>query len=90
MYDRIWALAADAGVVVSFHAADTGTPSTPPIGARPRKYTGPKQSPLIEVLSVHIERPIFDMMAAMVCHGVFDRHPTLRVATVELGAGWVP
>jgi predicted TIM-barrel fold metal-dependent hydrolase len=41
-------------------------------------------------MSVHIERPIFDMMAAMVCHGVFDRHPKLRVATLELGAAWAP
>jgi predicted TIM-barrel fold metal-dependent hydrolase len=30
------------------------------------------------------------MIASMICHGVFDRHPALRVATVELGAGWVP
>ena len=29
-------------------------------------------------------------MAAMVFHGVYDRHPDLRVATVELGSGWVP
>ena len=29
------------------------------------------------------------MMAAMICHGVFDRHPTLKVATLELGAAWV-
>ena len=39
---------------------------------------------------MHIERPIFDMMAALVCHGVFDRHPTLRVASLELGGAWVP
>jgi predicted TIM-barrel fold metal-dependent hydrolase len=40
-------------------------------------------------MSIHIERPVFDMFAALVCHGVFDRHPTLRVASLELGAGWV-
>ena len=33
---------------------------------------------------------ILDMMAAMVCHGTFDRHPKLRVASLELGAAWVP
>ena len=33
---------------------------------------------------------MFDMMAALVCHGVFDRHPTLRVASLELGAAWAP
>ena len=30
------------------------------------------------------------MMAAMICHGLFDRHPTLKVATLELGSAWVP
>ena len=54
------------------------------------RYTGLKQSAFSEVLSIHSERPIFDAMAAMVCHGVYDRHPDLKVATVELGSGWVP
>ena len=26
----------------------------------------------------------------MICHGLFDRHPTLKVATLELGSAWVP
>jgi hypothetical protein len=42
------------------------------------------------VLAVGTERPIFDMMAAMICHGLFDRHPTLKVSTLELGSAWVP
>ncbi len=29
-------------------------------------------------------------ISAMVMDGVFDRHPTLKGASVELGAGWVP
>ena len=29
-------------------------------------------------------------ITAMVMDGVFERHPTLRGASVELGAGWVP
>jgi predicted TIM-barrel fold metal-dependent hydrolase len=49
-----------------------------------------KASPLTELLAVGTERPIFDMMAAMICHGLFDRHPTLRVATLELGSARVP
>ena len=34
-------------------------------------------------------RPIFDTMAAMICHGLFDRFPNLRVATIETGSHWV-
>jgi len=89
-HDRVWALAAEAGVVVAFHAADSGYGKYTIEWGETDHFTGLRGSPFSEVLGVHIERPVFDTMAALVCHGVFDRHPTLRVATVELGAGWVP
>jgi len=89
-HDRVWAMAAEAGVVVGIHAADSGYGQYLVDWGESARYTGLKASPLTEVLSIHIERPIFDMMAAMVCHGVFDRHPALRVATLELGAAWAP
>ena len=76
-------------MVVAFHAADDGYTYAGDWGENAR-YTGLKQSAFSEVLSIHSERPIFDTMAAMVCHGVYDRHPKLKVATVELGSGWVP
>ncbi len=87
-HDRFWALAAEAGVVVGFHSADAG------YGRYSADWgegagLGWKESPFTEILSVHIERPVFDTMAALVGHGVFDRHPTLRVAVLEQGSGWV-
>lgn len=89
-HDRIWAKLAEAGVLVAIHAGDAGyTKYLADWGESP-KYMGMKASPLTEVLSVGIERPIFDMMAAMICHGLFDRHPTLTIATLELGSAWVP
>jgi predicted TIM-barrel fold metal-dependent hydrolase len=90
VHDRMWAMAAEAGIVISIHAADSGYGKYIRDWGESDRYSGLKMSPLTEVMSVHIERPIFDMMAALVCHGVFDRHPTLRVASLELGAGWVP
>ena len=35
------------------------------------------------------DRPISDMLAAMICHGLFDRAPRVRVATIESGSSWV-
>jgi predicted TIM-barrel fold metal-dependent hydrolase len=90
IYDRVWAMIADAGAVVTIHAADSGYGKYIHDWGESERYTGLKSSSLTEVMSVHIERPIFDMMAALVCHGVFDRHPALRVASLELGASWVP
>ncbi|HEY3844391.1 MAG TPA: amidohydrolase family protein [Acidimicrobiales bacterium] len=89
-HDRVWAMAAEAGVVVAFHAADSGYGRYAADWGDSGHFSGLRLSPFSEVLGIHIERPVFDTMAALVCHGVFDRHPTLRVATVELGAGWVP
>ena len=83
-------MAADAGAVVAFHAADSGYGKYLTDWGESPYFQGWKSSPLSEILSIHSARPIFDTMAAMISHGVFDRHPTLRVATVELGAGWVP
>lgn len=90
VHDRVWARCAEAGVVAAFHAADSGYGKYLTDWGENAGYTGLKQSTFEEVLSLHIERPIFDTMAAMVCHGVFDRHPTLKVATLELGAAWAP
>jgi predicted TIM-barrel fold metal-dependent hydrolase len=89
-HDRIWAKLAEAGVIVAFHAADSGYGRTLADWGESGAYTGHKGSPFGETLAVHIERPIFDTMASLVCHGVFDRHPTLRVVSLELGSGWVP
>lgn len=89
-HDRVWAMAAEAGVVVAVHAADSGYVKHLRAWGEGARYTGLKASTLSEVLSIHIERPIFDMVAAFVCHGVFERHPALKLASLELGAGWAP
>ncbi|MFM1752790.1 MAG: hypothetical protein RL119_1752, partial [Actinomycetota bacterium] len=89
MYDRFWNMAADAGIAIAFHGADSGYGIYLERWGESIKYTGHKMSTLTEVMGVHIERPVFDLLASMICHGVFDRVPKLQVATVELGAGWV-
>ncbi|EAQ00621.1 hypothetical protein JNB_10619 [Janibacter sp. HTCC2649] len=89
-FDRIWARLAESNTVVVIHAGDAGYTKFLGDWGESTRYSGLKTSTLTEVLSLGVERPIFDMMAAMVCHGLFDRHPALRVATVELGSAWLP
>src|SRR4051794_29841917 len=89
-HDRFWAMAAEAGVAISIHAADSGYMKYIRAWGESGGFTGLRTSPLTEVLSVNIERPIFEMVAAMICHGVFDRHPRLKLVSLELGAAWVP
>jgi predicted TIM-barrel fold metal-dependent hydrolase len=35
-------------------------------------------------------QPVHDLLAALICGGLFDRHKNLRVATIETGSSWVP
>ena len=35
------------------------------------------------------DRAIHDTIASLVVHGVFTRHPTLRVASIENGSDWI-
>jgi predicted TIM-barrel fold metal-dependent hydrolase len=89
-HDRVWAMIAEAGAVAAMHTADSGyTVYTGRWGGAAR-FDGFKSSTLAEVMGIITDRPIHDTIAAMVCGGLFDRHPTLRVASLELGSGWVP
>jgi predicted TIM-barrel fold metal-dependent hydrolase len=36
------------------------------------------------------DRPIADMLAAMVLHNLFGRHPSLRIMSIENGFAWLP
>lgn len=87
-YDRVWAMAAEAGVVIGMHAADTGYGRYIEDWGEYGRMESWKSSPLSEIMGIHTYRPIYDTMAALISHGVFDRHPKLKVATLELGGGW--
>jgi predicted TIM-barrel fold metal-dependent hydrolase len=91
VYGRIWSMCEDADVAVAFHAADSGySTHVENWGEVTRFSGGNSDSPFAEVLSVHLERPIVETLAALISHGAFDRHPRLKVITIELGSGWVP
>jgi predicted TIM-barrel fold metal-dependent hydrolase len=86
MYDPFWARAAEAGVTVAFHSGDAGygkyTDDWEPSG----DFEAFSFSPLRGMTS---GRASFDMFAALVVHGVFTRHPKLKVASIEAGSDWV-
>jgi predicted TIM-barrel fold metal-dependent hydrolase len=90
LYDRFWSMCEEADVAVAFHAADSGYAWHVRAWGERATFGSESTSALAEVLSAHLERPIVETIAASICHGLFDRHPRLRFATVELGSGWVP
>ena len=89
-FDPFWAAVSRAGVPVLMHACDSGydryTRDWEGAGA---EYL-PFQPDTFRTVLYEDARSIFDTCAALICHGVFDRHPGVRVGVVENGGSWVP
>ena len=90
-FDPFWARCAEAKIFVNLHLSDSG------YDQHYRKWSGgegqenggfEKSDPLREMFDP-MSRAIFDMIAALVCHGVADRHPDIRFVSVENGSVWV-
>jgi predicted TIM-barrel fold metal-dependent hydrolase len=90
MYDPFWKAVVEAGIAVAFHAGDAGYHRYVTEWGEQSEMEGFRESAFTLVTGAHFAQPIRDTMAAMVCHGVFDRWPELRVASIENGSDWVP
>ncbi|MAE94242.1 MAG: amidohydrolase [Deltaproteobacteria bacterium] len=86
-FDPFWARVNEAGIPVMMHASDSG------YIRYVNDWTGGKDflpfdpDPFRSV--VMSGRPIYDSVAALIVHGVFRRHPKVRVACIENGCKWV-
>jgi predicted TIM-barrel fold metal-dependent hydrolase len=98
-FDPFWARIADARLVVAAHPGfDDGYRDVEDAVARSwgypsRRRRGPVSSlafyePFVDAVMSH--RLIHDFMVAVVAHGLFERHPGVRLASIENGASWVP
>jgi predicted TIM-barrel fold metal-dependent hydrolase len=86
VYEPIWAAAEAAGLCISFHAAGGGTDDTV---APARVAATPYDLHRIFATTVDFIQNATAAVDIMLS-GVLHRHPTLRFAIVESGAGWVP
>jgi predicted TIM-barrel fold metal-dependent hydrolase len=90
-HDPFWARLDEAGVPLALHAGLSGSAQYGRFwgtGETKGQFEGFKHStfPLVAFQ----DRGISDTLAALICHGVFERFPNLRVASIENGAMWVP
>jgi predicted TIM-barrel fold metal-dependent hydrolase len=90
-FDRFWEKVVDSGVLVVFHASDTGyvryINEWEGVSTETQAFAKPQ---LFASVVRHSYRDIEDACTAMICHGALWRHPKLRIALIENGAGWVP
>ncbi len=86
-FDPFWQRVVDAGILVAMHASDSGYASYLNDWEGANEFLPFRPTAFRSVCMGH--RPIEDTMAALVCHGLLSRFPTLRIAAVENGATWV-
>jgi predicted TIM-barrel fold metal-dependent hydrolase len=82
-HDRVFAAAVESGVPLGIH------PSLEPKWTAPGRfgeYTSGKYSFFLNVTAADAVRHAF---TSLFQYGVFEKFPTLRVAVLESGAGWV-
>ncbi len=86
-FDGFWSRVAEAGIPVAFHSGDAGYRRIAEQWGGDREFRAFAYNSLTGCLS---SEPIHDTLAALICHGVFERHPRVRVATIECGSAWAP
>lgn len=91
-FDPFWARVNEAKIFVAMHVSDSGydqihrwwtagaTGST--------EWRAFEKSAFSEALD-QMGRAISDSLAAVICHGVFDRFPNVRVVSLENGSVWL-
>ena len=88
LHDPIWARLAEASVPAMFHLGDSGYNAFAAAWGAVGTFEGyGKHDVLSRVLVA--DRAIHDTMATLLLHGVFTRHPNLKVASIENGSDWL-
>ena len=87
-HDPVWSLLAEADVPVAFHLGDSGYLSLAAAWGGRSEFEPFLPQDALDGILVD-DRAIYDTMASLIAHGVFNRHPTLRVASIENGSDWV-
>ena len=78
----------EAGIVVGYHGGDGAYMDMLSLWGEPRMLDF-QDSTFNEVLAFNGKRNTPDTLTALICHGVFERFPRVRVATVENASDWV-
>lgn len=87
-HDTVWAKLAEAGVPVAFHLSDSGYTAISGMWGGPAEFDPFHLDPYTKL--VISDRAIHDTIGSLIVHGVFNRHPKLKVMSIENGAQWVP
>jgi len=82
MYHPIWDAAAEVGLPIAAHLGGQGGINSNPTGCGPPTFFLEAHALLCETGMGHV--------ASLICHGVFERWPSLRFVLIEAGTAWLP
>jgi len=86
-FDPFWTRVNEAGITVAAHGGDAGYGVYAEAWGEGGKTEAFKTSAFKLLTGA---RPAFDWFAALIAHRLFERFANLRVASIEMGAFWVP
>jgi predicted TIM-barrel fold metal-dependent hydrolase len=86
-FDPVWARLNEAGVTIGIHSGDAGYGRYLQDWEDSRGFEAFRSTALSTIMQS--DRVPFDTYAALVAHGLFDRHTNLRIASIESGSEWV-
>jgi predicted TIM-barrel fold metal-dependent hydrolase len=85
-FDAFWARANEAGLTIAIHSGDTGMFER---SAEWGDLPNPPTHLTTRFQLVYRDgREIYETIADLILHGLFDRYPHLRVVSVEMGSSW--
>ncbi|MCG8314401.1 MAG: amidohydrolase, partial [Pseudomonadales bacterium] len=93
-FDPIYELLAANDIIIAFHNSDNGVfdmyerHKKSEDGLQGEYQPFKKSDPLEMVMDLN-QATVGHNLAGLVCHGVFDRHPNLKVCYVETGVAWL-
>jgi predicted TIM-barrel fold metal-dependent hydrolase len=88
MFDRFWATAAEAGVAVAYHSGDSGQSYICQRWGTADSHQSFGLSTFY--LLATADRAIYETIVALLTGGILQRHPGLRIVSIESGSEWVP
>jgi predicted TIM-barrel fold metal-dependent hydrolase len=86
-FDPFWARVNEAGITVAFHSGESGYGEYASHWGEREDLEAFGGGPFRSVTQT--DRSIYDAMAALIIHGVFQRFPNVRVCSIENGSDWV-
>jgi predicted TIM-barrel fold metal-dependent hydrolase len=91
-FDAFWARVNEAGILVTYHAYEGPSLQSRAFGELWARRGGSRrmEDVILERAIASSDIQAMETFVALVLHNLFGRFPNIRVASVELGSGWVP